>query len=95
MTYYDLNEVLDRMQNQDPSITCVKVNFIQYIEDSDGNEDDLPPPPPIDWKAAAKCISESQYVKYLSLLARSTDDGRGVYSNKSMVTFCNGLTGSQ
>jgi hypothetical protein len=49
---YAINEVLDRIQNQDPTITNVKVKF-----DEDSDDDD---PPTIDWHAAAKCI---RYVK--------------------------------
>jgi hypothetical protein len=85
---YDLNEVLDRVQNQDPTVTGVKVYF---DEDSDADDDD---PPTIDWYVAAKCISESRYLNYLSLSA-VFELGEGVHNNDSMIQFCNGLAGNK
>jgi hypothetical protein len=78
---YAINEVLDRVQNQDPTVTGVRVIF-----DEDSDADD---PPTIDWRVAAKCIKESRYLKYLSLSAEFV--GEGVHNNDSMIKFCNGL----
>jgi hypothetical protein len=79
-TAYDINEVLDRVQDRDPTVTGIKVYF---GEDSDDDDD----PPTIDWQVAANCIEESHSVKYLSLWAE--------FSNDSVIQFFNGLAGNK
>jgi hypothetical protein len=83
---YDINEVLDRVQNQDPTVKNVRVKFGLH---GIGGYD-----PQIDWRVAAKCIKESRYVKYL-LLSAVFELGEGVHNNDSMIQFCNWLAGNK
>jgi hypothetical protein len=97
ITAYDLNEVLDRVKNQDPTVTGVKVNFeFDDNEDSDSDEDsDVDDPPTIDWQVAANCMNGSRYVKYLSISAEFEKGEGGLQIIDRMIQFCYGLAGNK
>jgi hypothetical protein len=79
-TAFILNEVVDRVKHQDPTITGVYVDFT-HDSARDSDVEDLSTL--LGREATAKGIGESRHVKYLSLHCS--------HSNDNMITFCNGL----